>query len=112
MEAKPREIKIYQTPEGKAPFETWFYGLKDKVVRRKIRVRLDRTEEGNLGEWNAVGRGISEMKINYGPGYRIYFGQEGNTLVILLCGGDKRTQKNDIKKAQAYWEDYCRRVIP
>lgn len=105
----PREIEIYRTPGGKAPFENWFYSLKDKSARRKIRVRLDRAEEGNLGEYNFVGQGIYELKINYGPGYRIYFGQEGTKLIILLCGGDKHTQRRDILKAQECWEDYSRR---
>lgn len=61
---------------------------------------------GNLGEWNSVGHGVYELKIDYGPGYRIYFGQEGNRLIILLCGGDKTTQQKDIKKAQEYWADW------
>lgn len=109
MEVIPRKVEIYTTTGGKAPFEIWFNTLKDRVARRKIKVRLDRAEEGNLGEYNSVGQGIYEMKINYGPGYRIYFGQEGTKVVLLLCGGDKSTQQKDIKMARQYWEDYCRR---
>lgn len=61
---------------------------------------------GNLGEWRSVGEGVNELKINYGPGYRVYFGQEGQTMVILLCGGDKNTQQKDIQRAQEYWADW------
>ena len=76
------------------------------MAKRKIRKRLDRVEEGNLGECNFIGEGVHELKINYGPGYRIYFGQEGMKIIVLLCGGDKSSQVKDIKKAQLYWAEY------
>jgi putative addiction module killer protein len=109
MEVTARILEIYQDENGKTPFEVWFHSLKDRMARRKIRKRLDRAEEGNLGECNSVGEGVYEMKIDYGPGYRIYFGQEGPKLTILLCGGDKSTQQKDIKKAQTYWFNYSGR---
>lgn len=71
-------------------------------------MRLDRIEQGNLEDYRSVGEGIYELRINYGPGYRVYFGQVGSTVVLLLCGGDKSTQEQDIRKAQEYWEDYER----
>lgn len=109
MEASPKTIEIFIDTNGKAPFENWFYSLRDAVARRKIRKRLDRAEEGNLGECNFVGGGVYEMKIDFGPGYRIYFGQAGSKIIILLCGGDKSTQQKDVKKAQEYWVAYNRR---
>ena len=104
------EIRVYQTPIGKRPYEDWLHGLKDKTIRSLIRARLDRLTYGNAGKCAPVGQGVLELKIYYGPGYRIYFGQEGSTIVILLCGGDKSTQSSDIEKARLYWQDYKRRI--
>lgn len=106
MEVSPKRIEIYRTKDGKCPFKDWLESLRDIVARSKIRKRLDRVEMGNLGEWRTVGEGVNELKINYGPGYRIYFGQEGQTVVILLCGGVKSSQQRDIIKAQEYWADW------
>ncbi len=66
-------------------------------------------EDGNLGDCSVVGAGVYEMRIHFGPGYRVYFGQEGTHIIVLLCGGDKSTQAKDIKRAQEYWADYCGR---
>lgn len=77
--------------------------------KRPKRGRLDRVRLGNLGQYRSAGEGVFELKIDFGPGYRVYFGQEGNTVVILLCGGDKKTQDKDIKSAREYWADYRRR---
>ncbi|MBR8828638.1 MAG: type II toxin-antitoxin system RelE/ParE family toxin [Gomphosphaeria aponina SAG 52.96 = DSM 107014] len=68
--------------------------------------RLDRVVAGNLGNYRSVGEGVCELRINYGPGFRIYFGQIGSIIIILLSGGDKSTQKQDIKQAKQYWKDY------
>jgi putative addiction module killer protein len=84
----------------------WLYSLRDQRAKAKIRARLDRVENGNLGDCKSLGEGVFELRIDYGPGYRIYFGQEGITIIILLCGGDKSTQEQDIGKAQEYWKDY------
>lgn len=108
MEVQPREIQLYATPEGKIPFEKWFNSLRDINARAKIRIRLDRVGQGNLGDYKSAGEGVFELRIDYGPGYRIYFGQVGLQIVIFLCGGDKSTQEQDISKAQEYWEDYKR----
>lgn len=80
-------------------FDAWFAGLKDKQAARRVQVRIDRAEEGNFGDCEPVGEGVSEMRIHYGPGYRVYFTQRGMEIVILLAGGDKSTQPKDIKTA-------------
>lgn len=104
--ANPKEIRIYQTIEGNAPFTQWLDSLRDLKAQSKIRIRLARVEQGNLGNYRSVGKGVCELKIDYGSGYRVYFGQLGSTIVVLLCGGDKSTQEKDIFTAQDYWEDY------
>lgn len=108
MEAVPKELRIYVTENGREPFAEWLASLRDSRARAKIRVRLDRVSLGNLGDCHSVGDGVQELRIDYGPGYRVYFGQEGTTIVLLLCGGDKSTQARDIEIAQAYWREYRR----
>jgi putative addiction module killer protein len=108
MEAQPRQIERYVTPDGRIPFSEWLDSLRDRRARVRIKLRLDRIEQGNLGDYRSVGEGVYELRINYGPGYRVYFGQVGSTVVLLLCGGDKSTQEQDIRKAQEYWEEYER----
>ena len=80
-------------------YERWFATLRDKTVIARINARVYRMLHGNLGDWKALRDGISEMRIDAGPGYRLYFTRRGLTIVILLCGGDKRTQDTDIKRA-------------
>ena len=80
-------------------FDAWFAGLKDKRTKAHIHARIDRAEGGNFGDCSPVGEGVSEMRIHYGPGYRVYFVQRGMELVILLAGGIKSTQSKDIKTA-------------
>lgn len=82
-------------------FHSWFLGLKDRAARARIQARIDRAEDGNFGDSASVGEGVSEMRIHYGPGYRVYFKRQGAELVILLAGGDKSTQTKDIKTALA-----------
>lgn len=89
-------MKIIHTTEM---FDAWFAGLKDKRAVRRIQARIDRIEDGNFGDCEPVGEGVSEMRIHYGPGYRVYFIQRGMEIVILLAGGDKSTQSKDIKIA-------------
>ena len=86
-------------------FEKWVSGLRDAQARARINVRIRRAELGNLGDAPSVGKGVSEMRIDHGPGYRVYFTQRGTALILLLCGGDKRTQARDIKRAQQMVED-------
>ncbi len=106
MDAYPRELRFYLTDNGWSPFKEWLDSLKDVKGRAKIRVRLDRVRLGNFGDYQEVGEGVQELRIDYGPGYRVNFGQVGTKLVILLCGGDKSSQSEDIRKAIEYWEDY------
>ncbi|MGK7924760.1 MAG: type II toxin-antitoxin system RelE/ParE family toxin [Spirulina sp.] len=112
MEAQPREIQNYLTEAGNSPFEDWLNSLRDVKARRKIKLRLDRVSLGNLGDYKSVGEGVCELRIDYGGGYRIYFGQVGSTIIILLCGGDKSTQQKDIRQAQKYWKDHENRQNP
>ncbi|MBE9012967.1 type II toxin-antitoxin system RelE/ParE family toxin [Pseudanabaenaceae cyanobacterium LEGE 13415] len=106
MEAQPRELVLYVTDQGDCPFETWFSGLRDRQARIRIRKRLDRVEMGNLGDYKSVGSGVLELRIDYGPGYRIYFAESGATIVVLLCAGDKSTQDRDILVAKQYWSNF------
>jgi putative addiction module killer protein len=84
-----------------ATFDRWLSGLKDLRARARIAIRLDRLALGNPGDSKPVGSGVRELRIDYGPGYRVYFTQRGITTLVLLCGGDKRTQSADIKRAIA-----------
>ena len=106
MEVQPREILRYTTAEGKVPFTDWLDSLRDRNVRVRIKSRLDRVEQGNLGDFKSVGEGVFELRINYGPGYRVYFGQVGLTIVVILIAGDKSTQEQNIQQAIEYWKDY------
>ncbi len=107
MEAKPRELLFYETATAHAPCREWLDGLEqlDKQVYGILMNRLDRVEAGNFGDCGPVGEGVSELVIDTGPGYRIYFGQDSD-LVVLLLAGTKRTQTSDIKKAKGFWRDY------
>lgn len=99
-------IKAYKTEQGNVPYRKWYLSLKDKVVKTRITRRLQGAEWGNPGNFKALTGGICELRLKFGPGYRIYYGMDGRTMIILLHGGDKSTQKKDIKKAKAYWQDY------
>lgn len=106
METKPRDLVIYQTPAGAAPFEIWLNGLRDIQGRAMIRKRLNRVRLGNLGDSKSVGNGVCELRIAFGPGYRVYFGEQSGAIVVLLCGGEKSTQEKDIQRAKEYWADF------
>ena len=109
MGAEPQALREYVTSDGKNPFRKWLHAVRDASVRAKVRVRLNRVRLGNFGDAKAVGSGVSELRIPYGPGYRVYFARAGSTVVLLLCGGDKSSQKRDIATAKEYWLDYQRR---
>ncbi|MEC9359826.1 MAG: type II toxin-antitoxin system RelE/ParE family toxin [Pseudomonadota bacterium] len=100
------KVSEYQTAEGKSPFADWMRRLRDRSARQRVTARIVRMQAGNRGDWKPVGAGVFELRIGHGPGYRVYCGQDGETLVLLLCGGDKRTQAQDIKNAHDYWNDY------
>jgi putative addiction module killer protein len=109
MVGKIRSIVIYRDRYGKVPFSKWFSRLRDEVGKHKIMVRLDRLEHGNFGDYKILGSGVFELRINFGPGYRVYYGEDSNLLIILLMGGDKSSQNEDIEKAKKYWENYQER---
>ena len=109
MDVVAQILREYVTPEGKNPFQEWLTGLRDVNARARVRVRLNRMRLGNFGDAKPVGGGIAELRVPYGPGYRVYFGRIDNTIVLLLCGGDKSSQKRDITTAKDYWLDYQRR---
>jgi putative addiction module killer protein len=104
------EVREYQTAEGKTPLTEWLRGLRDGPTSDRIVARLDRLKAGLFGDWTSVGGGICELRIDHGPGYRVYYAQEGKTLILLFCGGDKSTQAKDIETAHAYWKDYKARL--
>ena len=104
------ELHYYQTASGDRPFVEWLEGLKDRQARARIEARLARVAVGNLGDVESVGEGVLELRIDWGPGYRAYFARVGQVIVLLLCGGDKRTQQRDIDRAKSYFEDYKTRT--
>jgi len=106
VEAVPREIFVFETRDGRVPFREWMNLVKGQPVYEKVVARLERIEEGNFGEHRSVGEGVSELVINFGPGYRVYYGLDGADIVILLVGGSKATQQKDIDAAKQYWRQY------
>jgi len=106
---KEMELREFLTETGRNPFRKWLHSLRDIRARARIRVRLNRVRLGNLGDCKPIGEGVMELRLDFGPGYRVYFGQEGGFVVILLCGGDKGTQTRDIATAKQYWQSYKRR---
>jgi putative addiction module killer protein len=108
-EAQPQHIEMDVTPDDRVPFEEWLLALRHTRARARIRVRIDPLSLGNPGDAHPVGVGVSDLRIDYGPGYRVYFAQSGPTTLLLLWGGDKSTQAGDIRKARDYWVEYQRR---
>jgi putative addiction module killer protein len=104
------EVRQYQTAEGMTPVAEWLEGLRDGATRARITARLDRVKAGLLGDWKSLSGGVCELRIDHGPGHRVYYGQESTALILLLCGGDKNTQAKDIERARAYWKDYKARL--
>ena len=98
-------VRIYATPNGRTPFAEWLEALKDQRGRDLIKVRVRRVSAGNFGDSKSLGGGLFELRVDFGPGYRVYFGKEAND-VILLWGGKKQQQGQDIARAKIYWADY------
>ena len=105
METRARTLLNYVASDGAEPFKIWLRQLRDPQARARVRTRLDRVERGNFGDSRFVGDGVFELRLTFGAGYRVYFSEDGDN-VILLYGGIKDTQPADIKKAKAYWKDY------
>jgi putative addiction module killer protein len=99
------DVRYYVTMDGKQPFAEWFADV-EAVARAKITRALLRLEQGNFSNVKSLGEGVFEYRIDFGPGYRVYFGQDGPRLVILLTGGTKKRQQGDIDAARAFWRDY------
>jgi putative addiction module killer protein len=102
------EIRYYIAASGRQPFAEWFADL-EPVARAKVTRAIARLEQGNVSNVKSVGEGVLEYRIDFGPGYRVYFGRDGEALVILLTGGTKKRQQRDIHAAHAYWQDYKQR---
>lgn len=110
MDEEAIQVLEYTLEDGRIPFREWLEGLKDREARARIRVRINRIRLGNFGDTKSVGGGVSELRISHGPGYRVYFGRTGTTVVILLHGGDKTSQARDVKLARQQWADFQRRT--
>ena len=108
METRRRQLQIYHDQQGREPFVEWVSRLS-RPYRARVFARLDRVETGNLGDCKSVGAGVFELRLHFGAGYRVYFGEIGTTIILLLCGGQKSSQQNDIQQAKKYWEEYKRR---
>jgi len=103
---QPKTLVIYADRNGYEPFTEWLEGLRDTKGKQRIQARLRRLELGLYGDCESVGDGVMELRLFFGPGYRVYFGEQIGSLVILLCGGDKSTQKQDIEVAKVYWKEH------
>ncbi len=106
LTVKVRRAEPYVKKDGKKPYDEWLRKLKDLKAKARVAVRVDRATRGNFGLHRELQSGIFELKEDFGPGYRIYFGVDGDEIIILLVGGDKGSQDRDISKAKEYWTDY------
>lgn len=106
------EQSDYQTPDGKNPYRAWLAGLADRQARARIAARVLRMKGGNFGDCKPLDEGVWELRIDHGAGYRVYYARAGKRLILLLIGGDKRTQKADIQTAISYWQDWHTRNTP
>jgi putative addiction module killer protein len=103
------EIRHYLTAESKDVFLAWLRQLRDPLAKVQILKRVNRIEQGNFGDCKFCRDGVWELRIDIGSGYRVYYAQSGSQIVLLLCGGDKRTQDADIDRAVKFWQDWQRR---
>lgn len=100
------EVRRYRTQKGKEIFTSWLRAQRDLRVRTAIERRVNRVEMGNFGDHKFLRDGVWELRVDFGPGFRVYYGIHGSRVVLLLCGGDKRTQARDIEQACKYWRDW------
>lgn len=99
-------LKIYQDRNGKEPFIKWLESIRDIIIKARIKNRVRRLELGNFGDCKSVKQGVYELRLHFGPGYRVYFGKVDNIIILLLLGGTKSSQAKDIQKAIQYWNDF------
>ena len=104
------EVRRYVTAAGTEPFGEGFEALRDRQAQARVRARIDRLARGLLGDVEFCGEGVWELRIDWGPGYRVYYARSGERIILLLLGGDKRKQVADIKTAKDYWNDYQQRT--
>lgn len=110
MDGQERRIETFVASNGKVPFEEWLRSLRDKASKARIFSRIDRLRLNNFGDCEPVGEGVFELRIHFGPGFRVYFGLVGKEVVLLLCGGDKSSQSRDIADSIRYWKEYKSRA--
>lgn len=106
------EVETYLRPNGQDPYAQWLAALADRQARARVLVRVNRMAAGNFGDCKPIAEGVWELRIDWGPGYRVYYAQAGKRLVLLLTGGDKRAQQADIATALTYWNDWQQRRKP
>jgi putative addiction module killer protein len=103
---KPKTLIVYQDADENEPFTNWLNSLRDVQGRKRISIRLRRLEQGNYGDCDPIGEGLSELRKFFGSGYCVYFGEEDDNIVLLLCGSDKSSQTKDIEAVKAYWKEH------
>jgi len=103
-----REIKKLELQNGLVPFDEWFDSLRDLRIQTAVDARLTRVRAGNFGDCKSVGGGVFELRISFGPGLRVYYGLHGQRIVVLIGGGDKRSQSRDIRRAQQLWQQWTK----
>jgi putative addiction module killer protein len=109
LTSKNRSARPYERADGRKPFEIWLETLKDQRAKARVVVRIERAKAGLFGEYRDLKDGVFEVKDDFGPGYRVYFGIHRDNVIILLVGGDKGSQDRDIAKAKEYWSDFLSR---
>ena len=111
VQIKPREVQFYATPTGKVPAKDALSSIKDGLTQAIVYKRIRQAGLGQFGKVRSLGNGVSELKIDYGPGFRVYYGIHEDQLILILMAGSKRTQESDIKKAKAYWAEWKGREL-
>ena len=106
LTVKVRRSEPYVTADGKKPYDDWLWKLKDLRAKARVAARVDRAARGNFGDYRDLHSGVFELRDDFGPGYRIYFGVDGDEIIVLLAGGDKGSQSRDILNVKEFWTDY------
>ncbi len=109
VDGQPKQVLFYEAVDGACPFNEWLTRLRDREARQRIVKRVARLRGGNPGDYKTADEGVYELRIDYGPGYRLYVAPAGEQIVLLLCGDDKTTQQRDIDEAHAAWREYQKR---